>query len=230
MLLRKLFGQLKLLFLRNLRRKGDKTMRCKFPPNDLSARLDSSICRYKGRPVFIRFDGGNSLRLYSVKDANKSGKSLGIIDAGDEFLDVSTVPLGYMQVGDGVVYLTRRPVRRFKQGVDGESLSPKFIPGSPVINTGYHIFSPSFEDMVLDNYPPLEVTLERFRTATVDLEIAVSRDIALRYHHKVRVTFVYFKGEEVGVIPPDSQTVMVPKSDNAWIISKYLSRFQWKVS
>jgi hypothetical protein len=201
-------------------------MRCKFPERDLSQRLDSTICRYKGVPYYVRYTDRNLLTLYTLSSNGKKN-ALQISPFDDDF-DISTIPLGYCQASnDYVVYLSRRPNRLYKQGLSGDSLQFRWINGAGRFS--FHWVSGAVEQMVLNNYPPLNAALDNLRRSTTEREIAISRDIAMKFNPNLKLIYVYFKGDEVGWIIPDTNIVIIPSSELAWIVSQHLRGFSWEV-
>lgn len=204
-------------------------MRCKFTERDLSQRLDHTICRYDGVPYYVRYVNRGVLSLHSLLSGSK--KKVIDIHPNDEKFDVSTVPLGFAQASDSVVvYLSRRPNRLYKQGISIDSLSMKFI-GPARANFNY--ISEAFENMVLNKYPSLGEAFNTLRRSNEDKEIAISRDTALKWNPNLKLIFVYFKGtlpeDEVGWVIPDTNIIVIPSSEKAWIVSTQLRGFSWEI-
>jgi len=200
-------------------------MKCRYPDRDLTARLDNSICRYQGVPVYIRHTDANELTLYLLNNLQIVFKR---ISSDDEDLDISTIPMGYYQYTPRqVVYVSRRPVRRWKQGVEADALDFKFL---NVANARHiNIYTKAFEDMVMGRYPSLEETLKNFESSEETMEIAIHRDVVLEYLPNLKLVHVHYKGEEVGFLILGTKTVIVPSSERAWVISYHLSGFTWEV-
>lgn len=204
-------------------------MRCKFPERDLAQRLDATICRFRGLPVYVRVTG-RGLTLYSLPSGGK--KALYEIRADDPEFDISTIPLGYVQIApDIVVYTSRRPQRLYKQGLASESISWKFTNNNNNHRVPINFFNVAFENMVLGAYPDLRDALHILRKSDTEKEVAISRDIALKYNPNLKIISVYFKGEdaEVGWIVPDTNIVIVPSSEKGWIVSQNLVGFSWEI-
>lgn len=204
-------------------------MRCVIPHADLNQRLNDTVCRYEGLAVRIKYHGGDLLDLCSVG----SGHLIKTIKSNDPGLDISGIPLGYVQITPGiVVYTSRRPLRIYKQGVSNDVIATRFTTtGYPGVK--FSIFSKPFEDMVNNRYPNLDAALKLLRKKYNEndryTEIAISRDIALKYNHEMQITHVFFRGDEVGFIIKDTRTVITPSTDKGWIISKHLGQFDWEV-
>lgn len=204
-------------------------MRCKFANRDLIQRLDSSICRYRGRAVFVRYGGAEDLMNIWYLPSSRKGAADETIHANNEQFDISTVPLGYMQEGKDVVnYACRRPGRIYKQGVSYDNLHFYQINGKGVMSNP-SIYDQGFKDMVEDNYPSLKEVMASIRKSTTKKEVAISRDIALQWDPTLRLIYVYYKTDQVGFIIDGSNTVIVPSSEKAWVVSKFLSLLSWEV-
>lgn len=207
-------------------------MRCKIPVGDLGQRLDNTVCRYKGLPIHVRAQSGkNQLQLFSLSN----GKLVDEIRADDPNLDISSPPLGYVQVTKGIVYyLSRKPARIYKQGLSNDAVLAHPLNRSVKQGIAFNIFqNKSIEQAILGEYPPLYACLKLVKLPTSDgpnTEIAVSREIALKRDADMQIIRVFFKEKEVGLIlDRDPLTVITPKNDMGWIISKYLSQLNWKV-
>lgn len=202
-------------------------MKNKFLQQDYQARLDNCICRYKGKPVRLRvMERGRFLCSRLTQRRMGPGDEFEI-EGEDEFLDVSTIPLGYCQVSpDTVYYVTRRPLRRWKQGVDDEGVLWRTLGDQPVRAS---LFTENVEAMILGVYPSLEEVIQKFQKDGVSQQAAISRDVALRYDGNMQLIYVYYRGDEVGWMQVTSKIVNIPSSDKGWIISQYLQNFSWEV-
>ena len=201
-------------------------MRCKFPNKDLSQRLDSTICRYDGRPYYVRYRGDNLLDLQTLERQ----RSVLTIKADDPLFDVSGIPLGYVQVTkENVCYVTRKASRIYKQGVTADTLVPHYMTSTSELHARFSPYSQAFEDMIMERYPSLDSAIEMLRSSDTHREIAISRDVALKWNANLRLTYVYYKSQQVGFIIEGTRKVIIPSGDLSWIISTNLSGFNWEV-
>lgn len=208
-------------------------MRCKIPSADLSLKLNDSICRYKGEPVYIRVDGSRLL-LYTMTQTNSPFAN---IKGNDPDFDISSVPLGYVQYKGEVGYLTRIPVRKTKQGLDARSVRVRRIVDNAAlskVNSTNFIYSQGFIDMVGKKYPNLGDAVKELRgkyskDEKCQAQIAISRDIAM-WINEMGIINIHYKGDFVGWVEPDGNVVHVPSNDRGWVVSRYLSsEFSWKI-
>ena len=206
-------------------------MRSNFEGKDIEASLDRTVCRWNGLPVFVRCIGNGKLELYSLRDDTQL---IEVIKHTDENFDISTPPLGYAQVRKfQVSYVTRTPLRRWKQGIHGDNIRSAPLPMSQFGHKGVNVMTKVFEDMIVGNYPPLSLAIQELVKNDAYGEKAISRECALAYNPKGIIN-VYFKNDPVGVIPNKEinkvrPTVLVPSIDLSRIITLYLKDFNWEV-
>lgn len=209
-------------------------MRCKIPAADLTQRLDHTICMYKDFPYYVRV-AGDTLKLFDMIDCDTLVHH---ISSDDPQLDVATPPLGYCQYDPRtVVYLSRKPHRKFKQGIDQGGLNIEVIPGS-MYSGKLKFHSGCVRKTILKEYPPLKQCLKKLEanSKTEDhgqIELAVSSDCAvvLTAKNLVKVFYQqtpvgYINTNDLGSVRP---TVIVPNTGMGWIISHYLQDFTWNV-
>ena len=211
-------------------------MRCKIPARDLAQKLDQSICRYDKLPVYCRVMQKGVIHLYPLDNLNEY---VHVIKPNDEKFDISGIPLGCIQgrrESNRVFYLSRVPWRRTKQGLQYPSLVIRKLGETNPLRTdpASIVFSTNFINMVMGNYPTLKDAIDTIRQQhkrnPEDIhQIAISIDIALSIN-AMGIIYVYFKNQFVGWMAPDTMTVIVPHSDKALIVSKFLSHeLSWKV-
>ena len=201
-------------------------MRCKYPNRDLVQRLDTSVCRYDGRAVYVRYAGDGDLLNLWYLPTNRKGASDLTIHAR---FDISTVPMGYMQIDNvSVAYALRRPGRIYKQGVSYDNVHFNMIDGKHV-NYNPSIYEDGFKCMVEDKYPALKTVMSTMRKSSLAMQTAVSRDIALAWDPAMRLIYVYYKTDQVGFIVDNTNTVIIPSSEKAWVVSKFLYGLDWEI-
>jgi len=203
-------------------------MKIKWEGQDLSARLDRTFIRYRGRAYYCRVVADGMLSLQRPY-LNKDEGTVQTVASNDPDLDVSSLPLGYIQWGSNAVYLKRQPGRRYKQGVDISSVcaNPNSMPIEELL------FSESFANMTDNKYPTM-ASVVKFIKSNKSLRVgtsslALSRDVAIFWSGKVFK--VRYKNEEVGYIDPKNPLVVeVPSESMSWVVSLYLSDFTWRVN
>lgn len=84
--------------------------------DDVKLRLQKSLVRYGGRPVIVdAVADKENVVVYDVKTGKRERCTVAE-------LDLTPVPLGYSELEDTVVYVTRKPTRRYKQGLTTENI------------------------------------------------------------------------------------------------------------
>lgn len=204
-------------------------MRCKYPNRDLQQRLDGTICRYKGKAVYVRCGGDvGTLSLWYLPSSRRNNASENI-KADDPYFDISTPSLGYFQAHkDRVAYASRRPMRLYKQGISPDNLMVRGIDGKNLFE-GSDVYGPGFADMVNEKFDSLKNSIAEVRKSPVPTERVVSKDIAIRWDSALKLIFVSYQMEPVGFITEDSNTVIVPSSEKAWVVSMLLHGYSWEV-
>lgn len=144
---------------------------------DLADRLDSTICRYEGKVVYVRVmiedDETPSVRLFSWPDEN----FIKTIEPSDPKFDISMIDMGYMNYiynGENhVLYPYRTTGKKYKQGTSTGYCYVKNIDGEASQFGSHSLQSQGFVDMVDRRYPPISAL-------SLHKELALSRDVAVR--------------------------------------------------
>lgn len=191
---------------------------------DLCDRLHGTICRYKDVPVGVQFVTTNCLMLTDVV----TGELVAKISPTDPDFDISSPELGYMNYANkdfklNVVYVSRQPIRRYRQGLYLQCCEFNTIDGgvqrSPY---GMNYFGlQGFKNMIMDIYPPLSQARSMLNEG--DVEVAISKEIALKKIDS-GLHLVYFKTKNIGWIKPDSMCVEMAAGEFDWVAERYLSR------
>jgi len=162
--------------------------------DDASLRLRGSIIRLKKTPIHVtEVDGG---RIFF--DYLRSGRA-GSCDGDDVRIDLTPVPLGFVNLKGGVMrYLYRQPQRRYKQGLEyGMISSCAEYESLPFRNHGG---LRNLCDTIQGIYPTLDEARRSARRSKGG-ERAFSREFGIRYRDGVeRIVYRY---EEVGEIKGD---------------------------
>lgn len=208
--------------------------------SDLEQKLHDTIIRYKGIPYYTLVDGTN-LCLRSLDNAN--GKIVHSVNYRDPDIDISTVPLGYVNLDPykAAIYIKRLPVRRVKQGINAHNTHVEFALGTTRQILDHYgrnglLYNKEFENSILGKFPPLPEALNRLRELYQESEIetntpiAISRDVGLSMDEQGIIKVFYQEGY-VGWMPPNENTVMVGSKNNlGWVVSKYLNPYiGWNV-
>ena len=84
-------------------------------------RLDGTVIRINGEVVYLSFRENWTYSVY-----NLSSKKEKNVDIRKVPLDLNPIPLGYINHGNIAYYTSRRPVRRWKQGLSSDALDVRF--------------------------------------------------------------------------------------------------------
>lgn len=202
-------------------------MHCDYLPQDYATRMDGGIAFYDGEPYLLHTDG-TSITLYTLEEV-KFKK----ISPSDPLLDLSSPRLGYVNWSGGAYYVYRKPERKYKQTLHYGSCAcfdptynDQMAYAGKAVRVDHFFLSSAFQEMLLDKYPTLTTALKNLSSKSK--AVAISRNVALA-KDSFGIIRVFYKMEEVGYIKPNEGIVHVPNSELSWIVSKYLSDYNWVV-
>lgn len=205
-------------------------MRNKLPPQDQQARFHNTILMYQGVPVAVTLIDGNTFSICGLHEGSPIKRK--DIKCNDPNLDISTPPLGWMNIEvektEYAMYVVRQGLRKWQQGISGSNTKGYLLYRNALApkNTRDYLYSKAYDNAVRNIFLPLDICIKKIKTKNCE-SIAVSRDICLSKHGDL-VT-VYYKMDEVAMFSPEDMVVRVPKEENSWIVSKYLNSLSWKV-
>ena len=97
---------------------------------DITQLFSGCTIMYKKEPVYVReVESRNKIHIQYLKDSKK----ITVPFSFDDFKPVSS-RLGFINISNGVIYLTRRPIRRFQVGLCNTNVSMHW----PLSNIGVH--------------------------------------------------------------------------------------------
>lgn len=191
---------------------------------DISRYLGNSILRYDGVPYLVVFMSATKLCLYKLAEVGLGKQPAHSIAPTDPLLDVESPPVGYFNHDGDAYHVIRYPYKQFSQGLTDRNTNIVDIDGG---HTESSLYIQGVEDMIVGKYPTFE---ECWKMLDEEWHsVAVSIDVALSRHGVGYPTTVYYKGEVVGFINPNSMKVIVPSSERGWIVSRYLAPFGWEI-
>ena len=159
--------------------------------DEVVTRLKGSVIMYGRRPVRV-VDVGQEKELYVT--LLRSGKRK-VIQIDDEKLSLELPKLGYVNTSRGAVYLKRRPVRLYKQGlVSGNVVTVGDVRVDELLS------SRNLADMLQRKYPTMQQAIASssnnpFRSKP----IAFSPDLA------VQGSTLFYRGNQVGSLTTDGE-------------------------
>jgi hypothetical protein len=205
-------------------------MRVKYLPQDHEARLNGGIVFYDEKPYYLALASTTEAQLQPIYRKESSGSF--IVKLNDPKIDISSPKLGFVNTKTEAVYVMRAPARRYKQLLQytmatGEAVMTGNMYGGDRLHDIIH--SSNGEKMLVGDYPSLE-TVRKILEESVSkvTSRAISRNIAIA-RDSYDILRVYYKLDLIGNIDRKTNTVKIPKGENAWVVSKYLEGYDWKV-
>lgn len=209
-------------------------------PQDQMQRFNGTIVRFDGAPVYINV-AGDKWHLYkpsSISTKNPIVLMKGV-DPYDARVDISSLPMGYVNIekDTSVRYVSRRPVKKFQQGISAEVLSVEALPeGNHPNRDFYHpqdiLRLQSFEDTVMGVFPNLDDSIEALQKWGANQgygEIAIDRHIALSVD-KLGIIKAYYRNSLVGWMAPGKKVLNVPNSSMGWVVSHHMQGLGWEIN
>lgn len=203
-----------------LRKKFNEYMPNKYTSmKDLQDRLSGTICRFNGTPVFVQVKSESILQLWDVPT---QGTLIKEISPQDPRLDISMLDLGYFNYqGHGrktmkkVVYLSRSPSKKYKQGTCHSYIQVHDIDGkrSQTVSSSCCL-SQGFVDAIEGRFPTI-TELEEEGELALSPDVAVSRD-------EMGILTVYFRGQKVAVKVPDIDKLHTVRNEHSWVIERFI--------
>jgi hypothetical protein len=146
-------------------------------PDYAYQRLDSTVVRINKEAVYIQFLEGWHCNII-VLATKKNYKA----DIRKVPLDLNPIPLGYINRRNEAIYLTRKPLRKYKQGLSRDSLVVKAIGEAKMAmrNKGDILLSPELSKCVDNIYPSLteafnSVEIEKAQSVAFSRVFAINR-------------------------------------------------------
>lgn len=162
---------------------------------ELSMRLDQTICRYKGHPYFV-ITSGYAETIYPNVGLCRLNSSRMIpsiiVDHRDPDFDDSAVPLGYLNWADEACYLKRIPQRVSAQGLRSNSIEMLPRPRTSGARETSWFTAREMESCILGRYPSLNSVLSWLReSGRVGASKAIHREIAVSLIDSRRMGLLY---------------------------------------
>ena len=147
--------------------------------HDAGMRLNNSIVMFKDIPVFVRQEG-ESIKFH-LQPLDGVSRVPELVSANDEDLNIESVPLGYVNLTSpqDVVYVSRLPARKQKQGLDIGNIN-YFREGGQNMYTdsnGWKVPFPALAKTITGDYPSAKQAYDLV-TKTKALGVAFNRKMA----------------------------------------------------
>lgn len=157
---------------------------------DAHMRASGTVVRFNGKPVYIKdvqTEGGELLvNFVYLLTGRKSTARL-----SDELWNWKPVPTGFVNTGDKVFYVQRKPVRKWKQGLsrDNCSVFPKALGMQEMFK------SKQFGRTVMRDYPSYKEAFAKVRSEGG--QVAFHPDLAIS-RSKVGPIYLLYRTDTVG--------------------------------
>ena len=205
-------------------------MKPKYLDQDIRQRLEGGIIFYNGLPHYVtNARSGSSRPLSLVPLTDMNGEPFNV-SLDDDLLDISSQKLGYVNHRNNAYYLSRIPVRRYKQSLCLNSLeifSPSqnasvYNAGNGSGNSGLArdiLFGLSAHHMFTNSYPSSKGAIKQLQSGSVN-SIALSRNVAVT-RNDFGVCHVWYKSQNVGYLDSKGM-VKIPEDEMSFVVSNHL--------
>lgn len=176
----------------------------KISVDDLRQMYENSLVIYKNKPVFIK--KVENTFTFHVFDLTIQRNVVVKIEEYDEFKAPGR-HLGFVNAGQYVVYISRKPVRRYRVGLSADS----FVATAPEGHTGilghhllsavYQMTAPELADTVFGRYPTITECFQGVRNGVYTI-VAFDRQFAMDKKGNI-----YYKTKKVGSVKVEPKSV-----------------------
>lgn len=199
---------------------------------DVRMRLHGTVVRYKNKPVQISASSSTELYVKVRKLTDPSGASYfkESVHSSDSDLDISSPPIGYMNLNGYTFYVQRLPTRKQHQGLCGSVIVCYYESKESMdtIRAEDHIFGQEMSDVIENIYPSGIESLESmFRNSQIRSK-AFHRRFAL-VHDEVGLIKLKHMTKTIGWVAPKSNTLVIPDELSNEIFSKELIKQGFEV-
>lgn len=163
----------------------DKDTGLPYTVNDLQMRLADSLVTYKQEPFYVNVIQGTSLQGVLT-----SSQKMQVIRLPDEQLDITPVPLGYVNSNASCFYVRRLPHRRYKQGLNKYN-----IRADSLMNLRGLLSSKYLASCIMGDYPSFEEAVGLLNEGRE--RVAFSRRFALQ-REPIGLQFLEYRSERCG--------------------------------
>lgn len=127
-----------------------------YRPEDMNMRLAETLVMYRGRPFYIvEYEMAENRISGYYPDNDKVTK----FTLPNRNLDIRPPRLGYVNYRGTAIYVSRYPVRRYKQGIHSQNIT-----FNAMADKGRLIRSPEFSKALMGDYPSFNNALRRLES------------------------------------------------------------------
>lgn len=190
--------------------------------NDVHMRLNGCLVRYKDIPYYCvssQDNDGMHVLLYSLGKMTPKHS----VHSSDVELDVSSVPLGYVNYSDEAYFMQRIPMRRQRQGVSSGNTNVCKVGGDYNVSvpTSQIIKSKGMHDSIRGIFPSYQEALKRLRSQEQE-SVAISRKLAMEIDD-LGIIRVHLNETPIGWVG-ETNVVSIPDREGGSIVQIALQR------
>lgn len=173
------------------------------------AKLAGTVFMFDGRPVNClgAFDSGdNRDQIHLNLQFLPKMRDNVAVSINDPRIEVRNLPLGYVNIFNDAIYLTRTPCRQFRQGLTSNSVVCPQIRrhGVPVYNFKTLMQRPEFTDSMMGVYPTFKEAVDMLLNSNEKLSVAFNRRFALAHDKDLGFFELRYKGNRVAWGDPNN--------------------------
>lgn len=193
---------------------------------DVNMRLSGTIVSYEGKPVYVAGPLDDShVAAYHLRDLdNHYEKRKFQLKFNSPKLDVSSVPLGWVNSEAYGNYVSRQPARRQKQGFDPKKAVVFSLPHSKLSFAGFDHNYARLADCIEGIYPSFEEVLDTHHKRKANL-YGFERYFAASPTHDPGITNIYHMRNLVGVFYTNDKYGFLLKEYDHPFMRKRLSNY-----
>jgi hypothetical protein len=148
--------------------------------HDVEKRLNSSICRFDGKAVYVQVKRGDPVNTVWLTHLG-TGENPFVTKTTDPLFVHKSPALGYVNVASTCLYVGRMPDRKQTQGLNWmnttiipDQVAPNHLGIRDIFNTK------AFAAMIEDKYPPFELALHQLQQIDNYKGVAFHKHIAIK--------------------------------------------------
>ena len=181
---------------------------------DIEMRLVGSIIKYREKPVRVVSYDDEFVFVSQIGDTDEGflRGDEGWVHSSSVYLDLTSLPLGYVQTRYDVFHLARKTLRRQKQGVHPDNVETQTSSGRPArISTLNLLNSRSYVNLINHVYDPARDSFQRMMENVEVSGVAINRKLAITRDEEGLMKLKHM-GRTIGFILPGEERVTVPRS------------------
>ena len=193
---------------------------------DRNQRLHGTFCRWGKQAVFIEYQ---SNFIFNGTVLGKNGEMSNVeIDIRDDRFSALPIKLGWVNIDNRAIYVSRQAQRQTKQGTVVRQLSFINHDGTPYMQAALRGFPTELRimtDLVEQNYPSFSESLALLGSRP---SVAISRDICL-FQDEIGIVKIKYHDQTIGWYSKSEGVCRVPETSPCVWYDKFLNAHSLKV-